>query len=312
MDLRINILVLTCLLSCGGASAQVAIASQIGTELRRKVGVREPVQYVIIDGVRLAYSDPDSRSALPIVIALHAIGHGGRDFEAVRKHFARKYRIITLDWPGQGNSGSDHEAASVSRYTKLFTNFIKKQNLDHFVILGNSIGGGVAIKYAAENPRKVKALILSNPAGLDEGGFFAKIFIWWIEGKMRSGTSMDESFYEWFKDYYHEVLITDRAAPQRDRIIASGYEIAPILEQAWHSFRQPEGDLRDLIPKIKLPVLFAWAKDDSYVQWSRCREAVETFENKKVEFFKAGHAPFLETPDEFNALAEHFLDSLGS
>jgi len=309
MSFKIKILLFVYLLN-GCASAQFEELTSANTVFRHEVGVREPLQYANTNGVQLAYSDPDSESGLPILIALHAIGHGGRDFETVQQHLIGKYRVITLDWPSQGNSGPDQKPASVSRYTQLFTNFVEKKNLRSFVILGNSIGGGVAIKYTSENPNKVRALILSNPAGLDEGGFFAKIFIWWIERKMHSGVLMDESFQEWFSDYYHKVLITQQSAPQRDRIIKSGYEIAPILEQAWHSFRQPDGDLRSLIPKIKTPVLFAWAKEDGYVQWSRCKEAVEKFENKKIEFFKAGHAPFLEVPHEFNKSAEHFLDSL--
>ena len=129
---------------------------------------------------------------------------------------------------------------------------------------------------------------------------------------MHAGSEQVDSFYDWFKEYYHKVLITDEAALERERIVASGFEIAPILEQAWQSFGQPDGDLRALIPKIQMPVLFAWAKKDQYVQWSRCRGAVEKFSNKKVEFFEAGHAPFLETPAAFNTAAEHFLNTLGN
>ncbi len=299
-----------CLSNSGCASPEFELKPSANTVFRYEVGVREPVQFANINGVRIAYSDPDAQSGLPIIIGLHAIGHGGRDFEAVWHHFAGKYRVITLDWPGQGKSGHDQEPASVSRYTQLFTNFVEQKNLKAFVILGNSIGGGVAIKYTSENPDKVKALILSNPAGLDEGGFFAKIFIWWFERKMHSGVQMEETFKDWFSDYYHKVLITPQSVPERDRIIKSGYEIAPTLEKAWHSFRQADADLRSLIPRIKTPVFFAWAKKDDYVQWSRCREAVDKFVNKRVEFFEAGHAPFLEMPNEFNTSAERFLDSL--
>jgi len=129
---------------------------------------------------------------------------------------------------------------------------------------------------------------------------------------MRSGTEMESSFAGWFSEYYDKVLIMNQAAEERARIVASAYEIAPIFEQAWHSFRQPAGDLRRLIPKIKMPVLFAWAKDDGYVQWSRCKEAVDRFINKKVILFDGGHAPFLEVPEKFNKEAEIFLESLRS
>jgi|GEM_PF-4991574 len=177
MGLKAKILFFIFLATIGFASPQPEGKSHADTFFRHEVGVRSPVQWISIKGVNLAYSDPDFSSGLPVLIALHAIGHGGRDFDLFRRHFAGRYRIVTLDWPGQGNSGSDQEPASVDRYAKLFTNFVEQRNLDRFVILGNSIGGGVAIQYASENPDKVRALILSDPAGLDEGGLIANILI---------------------------------------------------------------------------------------------------------------------------------------
>jgi hypothetical protein len=58
--------------------------------LGEEVGVREPRSFVNLSGVQLAYSDPNMDSNLPVIICLHAIGHGGRDFEAFKSAFENK------------------------------------------------------------------------------------------------------------------------------------------------------------------------------------------------------------------------------
>jgi pimeloyl-ACP methyl ester carboxylesterase len=282
------------------------------TQLRHQLAAETPTRFVLIENVKLAYSDPDELSGRPVIVCLHAIGHGGRDFTDVRARFGNAYRIITLDWPGQGLSASDAVAASIARYHLLFSKFVDLLQIDRFILLGNSIGGAVAIKYASLNPTRIQALVLSNPAGLDKGGLLAPIFIWWMEQKMARGTRLDPAFMPWFQDYYTKVLVTEHARAERDRIVASAYEIAQVLEQAWRSFRQKDGDLRADVGRIRAPVLIAWAEKDEFVRWDRSADAVATFANHKIVFFAAGHSPFLETPTEFNQELGSFLSTIGT
>jgi pimeloyl-ACP methyl ester carboxylesterase len=60
-------------------------------------------------------------------------------------------------------------------------------------------------------------------------------------------------------------LIKEPAQEERERIVRSAYETAPILEQAWMSFARPEENLYPILPEIRCPVLIAWAKDDFVV-----------------------------------------------
>jgi pimeloyl-ACP methyl ester carboxylesterase len=110
----------------------------------------------------------------------------------------------------------------------------------------------------------------------------------------------------------HEVTSSCRpeAAARRDAIVASAYEIAPRLAEAWDSFRRPDADLRPLIPRVTMPVLFAWAAEDRLVSFARSREAIERFPNHRVVMFRAGHSPFLETPRDLNAAVAAFLEGL--
>ena len=298
-------------IACASSNKEIAVNSTSDIK-RNQVGVIDPKQFFQIEGVELAVHDSDPQSNKTVMLCLHAIGHGGRDFAELEKAFSNRYRIITLDWPGQGFSGQDNIPASSIRYSILLNGLVDKLKINNFIIIGNSIGAAAALKYAIDHQDKIKAMILSNPGGLDSGGMLASVFLWWMESRFEVGAEKKDRYQNWFKNYYDEVLITDQSKSEKDRIVASAYEIAPRLVEAWHSFRLPENDFKAEIPKIKIPILFAWASEDRYVQWARNKEAVEKFSNAKVIQFKAGHSPFLETPEEYISAIKDFLNSLSN
>jgi len=134
---------------------------------RRAVGASEPCHDVVVDGVRLAYDDEGEG---PPLVCLHAIGHGASDFAGLRRRLAGRHRVIALDWPGHGSSDDDRVPASAGRYTVLLAGVLDALGIERAIILGNSIGGAVAIRFAAAHPDRVRALVLANPGGLDRGG----------------------------------------------------------------------------------------------------------------------------------------------
>lgn len=263
-----------------------------------------------VDGVSLAVHDSAPGTALPTVVCLHAIAHGGSDFASLEQALAGRYRVITLDWPGQGRSGPDTEPASAARYAHLFERVIARLGLERFVLVGNSIGGAAAITFAAAHPEQVRALVLANPGGLDPGGWLSGLFIGHLVRHFEAGARDEAAFADWFRGYYADVLVTPAAHAQLERILAAGYEAAPVLTQAWRSFARPEANLRALLPKLTMPVWVAWADRDGLIQWGRNHDALELIPHATVGHFEAGHAPFLEMPTEFNAGFEAFLRSV--
>jgi 4,5:9,10-diseco-3-hydroxy-5,9,17-trioxoandrosta-1(10),2-diene-4-oate hydrolase len=259
-------------------------------------------------GVDLSVHDSDPGGAKPAIVCLHAIGHGGGDFAGVEQALSGRYRIVTLDWPGQGFSGDDAQPAGAARYTALLEALLGELHLGPVVLLGNSIGGAVAIGFAAAHPEQVRALVLANPGGLDPGGLFAGLFIGHLVGLFERGERGEARFIDWYKEYYQDILITEASAARRAAIVAAGYEHAAILAQAWRSFGEPEARLTPLLPRVTMPVLITWARQDGLIQWSRNRDAVALFPDAQVLFFAAGHSPFLETPAEFLRAVEPFLE----
>lgn len=275
---------------------------------RENLGATLPHKEIEIGGVKLAYNDD---GAGPVVLCLHAIGHGASDFARVSRALRNRYRVIALDWPGQGRSGPDSEAASPWRYSELLEKFVEALKLDRIVILGNSIGGAAAIRYAAANLQHVRGLILCNPGGLDKGGRAAALFCRMMARFFGAGVRGSKWFARAFNAYYKQVLPSPEAAAQRAKIVLAGYETAPILEQAWISFADPQADVRQLIPQIRCPVQFCWATRDRFVPLGRSLPAVSRFANARVEkFVTAGHAAFLEDFAHFQHVLERFLDGL--
>jgi 4,5:9,10-diseco-3-hydroxy-5,9,17-trioxoandrosta-1(10),2-diene-4-oate hydrolase len=256
---------------------------------------------VVVDGVRIAYED---RGAGPAVVCLHAIGHGARDWSALR---LPGRRVIAVDWPGQGRSGDDHQPASPWRYAALLRGFIDALGIERAVLVGNSIGGYAALRLASEAPERVGGLVLANTGGLDRRDRFGVLLTRLFARFFKAGLRGARWWLRAYKLYYDMVLPMPAAAEQRRRIVEAGYESAPVLTQAWQCFALPEHDLRDRIPSIKCPVLFTWAKRDRLIQLRRNRPAIERFADAELIELDAGHSPQLEQPERFEAAVREFL-----
>jgi len=278
---------------------------------RSALGASAPWKEALVKGIALAYDDTcDDTGRGDEIVCLHAIGHGARDFERLRHRFGQGYRVVALDWPDHGNSGPDATAASAERYLELLIDFMDAAGLRRPVIVGNSIGGAVAIRYAAERPDRVRGLILENPGGLYRIDRLSRIAIAAMVRFFSAGARRAWWFPAAYRAYYRTVLPMREAAEQRSRVTAAGLEMAPILAQAWRSFGEPAADLRPLVARINCPVLFAWAKRDRIIQLKRCLPAIRRFPDARLETFDAGHAAHLEAPDAFERSVERFLEGL--
>jgi len=280
------------------------------TSYRSAVGAQKPKKILLMNDVSIAYTDSGGDGQ--VLLCLHAIGHGARDFEGLSRRLAPDYRVIALDFPGHGNSGSDSQPASGTRYAELLAQFIEKLNLDSVVLLGNSIGGAAAIRYASLHPEKVKALVLCDTGGLGKPDWTSRIFAGAFTQFFAAGRR-GAFWFPWaFSRYYGKVLLKEPAREERDRIVRSAYEIAPILEQAWRSFAKTEENLIPLLPRLRCPVFLAWAKDDIVLPLKRNAPFFEKFPSRRAEIFEGGHAAFLEDPDHFEQAVRRFLSEESS
>ena len=234
------------------------------------------------------------------VVCLHAIAHSGEDFAPFAARVGEGFEVIALDWPGQGDSPPDSRPADAGRYADILDAALPKLCGRPPILIGNSIGGAAAIVFAARRPEAVRALVLCNAGGLAPVGPRERKAIALLVAFFRAGERRAWWFGAAFAAYYR--LILPRAARRRRQIVAGAYEAAPVLVQAWESFARPDADLRPLGPTIQTPTLFAWAKGDKIIPWSKSKDGALGFPRHAVHLFRGGHAAFLEDADAFAAV----------
>jgi pimeloyl-ACP methyl ester carboxylesterase len=275
--------------------------------LRAAAGAWDPVEFHTAAGARVAVA---RRGRGPTVVCLHATGHGARDFELLADRVGDQFEVVAVDWPGQGLSPGEAAPASARRYSEILEALLPALTREPAIVLGCSIGGAAAIELAARRSDLVRALVLCDPGGLVATNAAVRFVVGRMEAFFAAGARGARWFPWAFAKYYDMVLPGAPARAQRERIVASAREIAPILAQAWASFHEPSADLRGLAPRIACPTLFAWAKHDRVVRWDACKAAAGTFPDHRIEHFDAGHAAFLEDPERFAAVFRDFVRAL--
>ena len=283
------------------------------SRFRAALGVQEPYDLVEASGTDVAIA---RRGAGIPVLCLHATAHGGRDFESlVDALVPLGYEVMCVDWPGHGASPPDAtgQPASAGRYAAILTDLIPLFFGDTKpIVIGNSISGAAALIAGLAKPEVLRALVLCNPGGLATLDPLASAVIKLLVSFFDAG-ARGASWFPWaFELYYRLVLSGKPAYAQRARIVAAGPEMAPILAQAWRSFGGADADLSSKAAGLSLPVLFAWAKSDQIVAWSRSKGAVGTIPEPRVEFFNGSHAAFLEDPVAFQTSFLAFVKALPS
>src|SRR5215469_8745987 len=88
----------------------------------------------------------------PAIICLHAIAHGARDYLKLAERLGDRFAFYAVDFPGHGQSPNDGVAPTPAHYASLLDRIVDGLGLKRFGIIGCSIGGATAIRYAAAHP----------------------------------------------------------------------------------------------------------------------------------------------------------------
>ena len=128
-------------------------------------------QFVEAGGVRLHYRDIcGGRPGAPAIVMIHGLGGQMRNFSyALVDQLAGRdardgHRVILVDRPGSGYSGRHRgRAANVRAQAEVMAAFIDALRLERPLIVGHSLGGGVAMALALDHPDKVGGLALIAP-----------------------------------------------------------------------------------------------------------------------------------------------------
>src|SRR5262249_21321806 len=106
-------------------------------------------------------------------VVLPAANHPWQDYRLILERFAPERHVFALDWPGFGASDKPVPADfaySIQRYAEILVGWMDSLGIARAVFVGNLVGGGAAIQFAAVRPQRALGLLLVSSAGFTPPG----------------------------------------------------------------------------------------------------------------------------------------------
>ena len=229
----------------------------------------------------------------PIII-LHGLMGGLGNFESFISHFPKAgYKVIMPELPIYSASILDTNVKFFANYINKFINLL---GLKHVILVGNSLGGHVALLHSKLFPKVTKALVLTGSSGLYENSM--------------GDTYPKRGDYEFIKKKTQNVFYSPKIATKEivDEVFESvnnRNKVIKILAMAKSAIRH---NMSKDLPKICVPVALVWGKNDSVTPPKVAEEFHQLLPDSSLFWIdKCGHAPMMEHPNNFNELMEKWL-----
>lgn len=227
------------------------------------------------------------------LVLLHGLFGALSNWEDVVGKFSKNYRVLIPMLPIYQMPIKE---AGLEGLNTFLEEFVAYMGLRDIIMMGNSLGGHIALIYTLGNMDKVKRLILTGSSGLFEdsmGGSYPKRGNYAYIKERVSYTFFDPNVAS--KELVDEVFETTNSIPKCMRIVA----IAKSAQR--HNMSED-------ITKIVIPTLLVWGLNDTITPPMVAHEFNRLIPNSTLKFIdKCSHAPMMEHPEKFNEIVEDFL-----
>jgi len=228
------------------------------------------------------------------LILLHGLFGALSNFQHVIEAFRGKYTVLIPMLP-------IYELpilhTNVKRIAKFLNEFVDFKGFEKVNLLGNSLGGHVALVFTKNHPEKVNSMTLTASSGLYENAF---------------GSSFPRREDKEFirekvgKTFYDPAHATDALVDECFEVVNDRGRVIKVLAIAKSAIRH---NMANDLANMTLPVCLIWGKNDTITP----PEVAEEFHTKLPDsdlfwIDKCGHAPMMEHPEEFNTILSAWLE----
>jgi pimeloyl-ACP methyl ester carboxylesterase len=231
-----------------------------------------------------------------VLLMLHGLMGSLSNWDGVIENFKSEYRVIIPVLPIYDLPLLTTGVKSMAKYVHKF---VKYKQLKNITLLGNSLGGHVALIYVLSHPSVVKSMVLTGSSGLYENAF--------------GGSFPKRGSYEFIKEkveytFYDPETATKELVDDVYRIINDRHSVIRILAMAKSAIRH---NMKRDLHKIHIPVSLIWGKNDKITPPEVAVEFHELLHDSELRWIDhCGHAPMMEQPGEFNRYLKKFLEKI--
>ncbi|MCL6258195.1 alpha/beta hydrolase [Aquiflexum sp. TKW24L] len=254
------------------------------------------------------------------IFLIHGSFSSLHTWEAWENELSTFFMTISMDLPGHGLSGPDiQKRYGIEDYSKLVFGIADHLGLDEFHVAGNSMGGGVALKMASDQPDRILTLNL-----IDSSGARSKSKTDTVQNKSYNSGAMIFKVAQ--NPVFNKLLL--KCTPKfvfglnLKQVFYDNSKINDEMLTRYYELLRREGNRQATLDrlttrkpydvdfeKLTMPVLIMWGENDNWIPLSNGERLAEAIPGSKLKIFEnAGHVPMEEIPTE---TVSEYLSFLG-
>lgn len=277
---------------------------------------------VQVDNVDVFYRAAGAPDA-PVLLLLHGFPSSSHQYRELMPMLSDKYRVISPDYPGFGNTKAPGRDAYEYTFDNLATTiegFTEVLKLDRYALYVFDYGAPVGFRIAANNPEKVTAIITQNGNAYEEGlsNAWGPIKAYWNDGSdenrnaLRQFLHVDTTTWQYYEgapaDRVH--MISPDSIAHDQAILDRDAEIQLDLFKSYASNVASYPEWQQYLRENQPPVLAVWAKNDPFFAPAGAEAFKRDVPETRVEYVDAGHFPLETHAAEIARSIRNFLGDL--
>jgi pimeloyl-ACP methyl ester carboxylesterase len=230
------------------------------------------------------------------LLMLHGLFGALSNFKDLIEHFRKSYKVVVPILP---LFDLDIFHTTVGGLEKHVQKFVETRDYNNIHLLGNSLGGHVALVHILKHPERIKSLTLTGSSGLFENGMGDSYPKRGDREYIRKKTELT---------FFDPAMATTELVDEVFEITNNRIKVIKIIALAKSAIRN---NLGEELNQIKQPTCLIWGNNDTITPPFVGREFNRLIPNSELHFIdKCGHAPMMEVPGEFNNVLDGFLHKL--
>lgn len=270
-------------------------------------------KFTVVNGVRTRYWEEGDKGT-PVVL-VHGLGGFVENWIYNIGPLSKKHRVYAFDLLGFGQTEKKPLVGNLFQLVAFIGDFLDTLQIKKAVLIGNSLGGGLALQYAIDNPDRVDKLVLVDNAGLGRevcsdfkfcalpfiNRFFVKPNTDGVDRIMGLLVHDPSVMTKEFQDYSRRYSNLEGSLKSFLSTLMAGVSI---LGQK-NKLVKP---LLERLDTVRIPTLIIWGNEDRIIPVSHAHIAAKKIPGARLEIFEnCGHIPQFEQREKFNRLVLEFL-----
>jgi len=277
----------------------------------------DDISYLDLHGDRVAYRDSGDSSGPETLLLIHGMAGSSTTWRDVMPRLAKNYRVIAPDLLGHGLSDKPRGDYSLGAFAVWLRDFLDELNIPRVTVIGQSLGGGIAMQFAYQHRERCDRVVLIGSGGLgpDLSWMLRLLSVPGAELLLpalapKPVLSAGNAIRGWLSS---AGLRSPRGAEMWSAVSSlSDADSRTAFLRTLRSVVDTRGQSVSALNKLHLsaqfPVLLVWGDQDRIIPVSHGYAAHEALPGSRLEIIAgAGHFPHVEAPVEVADILEDFI-----